>query len=168
MLRHGLATSLVVLSGVVLLSVPQADARPRANAATAAAGIVVDVSRLRATGLGPTADLLQAAVARELAGAVGGARVTVRLTGFSFASYAGSDGGGGGSGGDGGGAGGIVDYLEGDFQVIGAGGAVLAERHQVSSSPASSGGAYYLPGAEERRVEAAGRTFAAWVKRSLQ
>lgn len=156
----------LVLAALALLAPAAAEARPRGSAASAPA-IVVDVSRLRALGLGATADRLQAAIARELAaGGVAGTRFSVRLTGFSLASYAGADGPGSG-GRDGGGGGGVVDYVEGDYQVLGPGGEILAQRSQVSSSPASSGGAYYLPGAEERRIDAAGRTFALWIKRSV-
>lgn len=150
---------------------PAAVARPRA-AVAAQTGTVVDASRLYALGLGATADLVRSAVARELAGGVPwapGARVLVRLTGLSMNAYAGSNGGGGGGGGSGGGGsgnGGDFDYLEGDLQVVGPRGEILSQRHLVASSPASSGGAYYLPNAEGRRLEAVARVFADWLRRA--
>lgn len=160
----------LLLAGLALslLAALPAEARPRGSVAP---GVVVDVSRLRALGLGPTADLVQAAVARELAGglpAAPGARIVVRLTGLSLNSYVGSSSGNGGGGAGAGsiGGGGDYDYLEGDLLVLGPRGEILAQRHQVSSSPASSGGAYYLPGAERRRVEAISRNFAGWLRQS--
>ncbi len=156
---------------LALLPPAAAAARPRA-ATPPAAGIVVDVSRLRELGLGPTAELVQVSVARELAGGISGpiagGRILVRITGLSINSFAGSETGGGGGGGGGGGASGgtSYDYLEGDLLVLGARGEVLSQRHQVSSTPSSSGGPYYLPGSERRRVEVISRNFADWLKRT--
>ena len=168
-LVHAFAVSVALLA----LVPPAAEARSRgARSATAGPGLVVDVSRLKALGLGQTADLIQSAVARELAGGIPGApgaRIVVRLTGLSLNSYVGSSGvGGGGAGGDSGsgGGGGEYDYLEGDLLVVGARGEVLAQRHQVVSSPSSAGGAYYLPGSEDRRVVTISRNFAEWLRRA--
>ena len=151
-------------------------ARPSPRrAAPAAAGLVVDVTHLRAIGLGPTADLIQQAAYREFAaiGMPGGNRLVVRFEALSLQTYAGSEGGdGGGGGGGGGGSGGSGnatnnDYLEGDATVIGPGGQVVRTIHHVLALPANAAGAYYLPGAEQRRVVGLARTFAEWIKRDL-
>lgn len=160
-----------VLAAALALALPAlvapSDARPRQQAA--APGVTVDVSRLRALGLGPTADLLQAALADELvrSGGPAGGRLVVRITGLSLNAYAGSngDGGGGGGGGSGGGSGTNFDYLEGEILVVGPGGEVVSRRPQVSALNASSGGAYFLPDAERNRVVALAQHFAGWVKR---
>lgn len=165
--RSSTAFALILISAGLPAVVPlSALARPRAVTA-APAGIAVDVSRLRALGLGPVADLVQVSLARELAAS--GARVAVRITGLSMNSYVGSGsgaGGGGGGSGAAGGGGGDYDYLEGDVLTLGPRGEIVSQRHQVVSSPASSGGAYYLPGAEQRRVEAISRAFADWARRA--
>lgn len=163
---------LVLTATVALLLAATAEAalaRPRAPVG-APGGAVVDASRLHALGLGQVADRLRSVVARELAGGVPwapGARVVVRLTGYSMNAYAGSNGGGSGGGSAGGsGNGSDLDYLEGDLQVVGPRGEILSQRHLVASSPASSGGAYYLPDAEGRRIEAVARVFADWLRRA--
>lgn len=159
--------ALAAASAALLMSVTvSAEARPR-RVAAAVAPVAVDVSRLRELGLGATADLIQATVAHELAALGGQGRVSVRVTGLSMNNYAGSDSGsGGGASGSSGSSGSNNDYLEGDVFVIGPGGQILSQKHQVVATPASSGGAYYLPGAEQRRVESVSRVFAAWATRT--
>ncbi len=136
-------------------------------------GLVIDVTHLREVGLGPTADLIQQAAYREFAaiGVPGGNRLVVRFEALSLNSYSGGEsgdgGGGGGGGGGGSGNGTNNDYLEGDATVIGPGGQVVTRIHHVIALPANSGGAYYLPGAEQRRVTGLARTFADWIKRDL-
>lgn len=140
------------------------------------APVSVDVSRLRAFGLGPTADLIASAIGDELRGyAVRGGRLVVRVTGFSMNAYAGTEagsgggggGGGGGSGGAGGGGAGENDYIEGEALVLGAGGEILSRQPIVFALPSNSGGPSYLPGSEQRRVIAISRDFARWVRRDL-
>lgn len=161
---------LAVLAGASSLSPEPAAARQRASAVRTAPGDVsVDVSRLRALGLGPTAEVLGAAVAEALRGgeSVGGGRIVVRLTALSLNAYAGSNGGGGGGGSGGSsGSGSDYDYLEGEVLVLGPGGEILSQRPQVAALPANSGGAYYMRDAERRRVVAIGQHFAAWARRS--
>ena len=155
--RSVLMLALSGLAAAGLLATNQPSwARPRI--ARAAAGLTVDVSRLTALGLGPTADIVRQVVASEFAG-YAGTRAVIRVTGISFNAFAGSDGGRGRSGGA------NVDYIEGDLLILGPRGEVVSQHHQVSSSPASSGGPYYLPGSEQRRVEALARNFAGWLKR---
>lgn len=170
----------LVLAAATLLAAAswspgEVQARPRHREAVAAApasGVTVDVSHLRSIGLGEYADIVGRAVASELAadGAAtpGGGRLVVRLTGLSLSSFAGSDGGGGGgAGGGGAGSGGNFDYLEGEVLVVGPHGEIISQRPQTSSLSATSGGPYYVPGFDQRRAEAVGRAFAAWVRRSL-
>ncbi len=148
-------------------------ARPAPRRAAPAQGLVVDVTHLRAIGLGPTADLIQQAAYREFAaiGVPGGNRLVVRFEALSLNAYAGGEGGdsGGGGGGGGGGSGNGTnnDYLEGDASVIGPGGQVVTSIHHVIALPANAAGAYYLPNDEQRRVVGLTRTFAAWIKRDL-
>ena len=166
---------LLGLSGAAVAA-SQAEARSRhreAGRSAVAPSVTVDVSRLRAIGVGEYAEIVGSAVEDELAkdgaAAPPGGRLVVRLTGLSLPSYAGSDGGSGGGGGGGGsgGAGGNFDYLEGEILVVGARGEIISQRPQTASISSSSGGAYYLPGFDRRRAEAIARTFAAWVRRSL-
>lgn len=163
--------ALATLLGAASLAPDPAAARPRAGAVQASSGIEVDVSRLRALGLGPVAEVIGAAVADALRAEAGergyGGRLVVRLTALSLNAYAGSNsGGGGGFGGGSGGSGADYDYLEGEILVVGPRGEILSQRPQLSAVPASSGGAYYLPGAEKRRVIAVAQHFAAWARRS--
>lgn len=159
MLSRRLCT--LAAAAALILSVGTiAESRPRA-----AGPLAVDVSRLRDLGLGSSADLVQTTVASQLAADGMGGRVAVRVTGLSMVSYAGGDAAGGGSGGNGS-SGGYNDYLEGDVLLLGPGGQVVGQRHQVVASPASSGGAWYLPGAELRRIEAVSRIFADWARRT--
>lgn len=168
-MRRSLTAALaafVPIAAVPLVS----EARPRPVPAYAAApAVTVDVSRLRALGLGPTADIIQSALASELRafGPPGGGRIVVRLTGLSLNAYAGDNDGGGGSGGQGSGSGSGSnnDYLEGEILVIGPRGEVISQRPQIAVLPANSGGAYYQPGAEQRRVVNIAHQFAAWIIR---
>lgn len=154
------------------LAPDDATARSRREAARpiAASGYSVDVSHLRAIGLGEMADLVGATVAAGLRdlGTQPGQRVVVRLTGLSLVSYAGADGGGGGggNGGGGGGSGGNYDYLEGEILTLGPNGEVLSRHPQTASLSASSGGPSYLEGFEQRRAIALSQAFAAWVRRA--
>lgn len=133
-----------------------ADARPRQ--AVAQLGIVVDVSGLRARGLTVEANIVQRTIAGEIARSGSRGRVHVRIIGLSLNAFGGGHRGSGGSGSM------SSDYLEGDFQVLGPRGEVLAGRPMVVNAPASSGGAWYLPGAEQRRIEAIARNFAGWIR----
>jgi hypothetical protein len=132
------------------------------------ASVAVDATPLYRQQHGPAADLvrdaLQAELRQDFADRLGrgGPRLLVRLTGLSLNSYAGGEGGrffGGGAT--------STDYLEGEALVLGARGEILARYPQLSAVPASSGGAWYLPDAEARRVVALARHFGGWLKRSI-
>ncbi|KMO43171.1 hypothetical protein VQ02_00685 [Methylobacterium variabile] len=136
--------------------------------ATRFSAIRVDVGPLLARGLGGYAEgvrgELQAALARTFADRVGGPGpiLVVRVTGVSLNPYAGSEtrfGGGGNATNS--------DYLEGEALVVGRGGEVLLRHPQLSATPASSGGAWYDPASERRRVSYIAEHYAAWLKRGL-
>lgn len=134
--------------------------------------VVVDVSRLRALGLGPTADLVQSTIASELRGhAPAGTRLVIRVNALSMGFYAGGDsgGGGGGGGGTGGSGGGGVgtDSMEGVGLIVGPGGEIRASYPIVLSLPTDSAGAYYLPDNEQRRVVVLSQNFVRWIERRL-
>lgn len=133
--------------------------------------VVADVSVLRSRDIGLTADLLQqvltAELRKEFAGRLGrlggpGPRLLVRITGVSLNAYAGS-----GTGRWGLGSGTNNDYLEGEALVVGRRGEILARYPQLSAVPASSGGAWYLPDSEQRRVVALAQHFAGWLTRTV-
>ena len=130
-------------------------------------GVVVDVSPLRAQGLGLYADAVGSAVRRALAQAYAdriggrGPRLVVRITGVSLRSYV-----GGGSSRFGFGSGMQNDYLEGEAMVVGARGEILARHPQLSALPSSSGGAWYDPASESRRLTALAEHYAGWLRRS--
>lgn len=169
---HLVRPALAVLIALGSLAPLPSAARQAVRRGAPAASLVIDVTRLRALGLGPAADVIEQAAYREFAaiGVPGGNRLVVRFQALSLNAYSGgegSDGGGGGGGGGGSGNGTNNDYLEGDATVIGPGGQVVTTVHHVLALPANAGGAYYLPGAEQRRVIGLTRTFAEWVKRDL-
>jgi hypothetical protein len=162
------ATALAVGLGSIAAD---ASARParHAPAAVALSGpIVVDVSRLRQLGLGPTADVVQDAVLAELRPQPlpASGRLVVRVDALSLSAFAGPDSGGGG-GSDGGGGGADFDYMQGEALIVGPGGEILRRAPINMSLPSSSGGAYYLPGVDRRRIVELSRNFARWVGREL-
>ena len=139
------------------------NAAPRERGtAQSPSSVVVDVDRLFALGAGPSAELVRSAVTAELrslfADGLGGRRLVVRLTALSLSSYA---GGGGRSGS------GDTDYLEGEALLLGPGGEILARYPQILALPASGGGAWYLPGNEQRRIVILARYYAQWLRRTM-
>jgi hypothetical protein len=134
------------------------------------ASVAVDASILYARGSGAAADLLRDALEAELrqdfAGRIDGRgpRLVVRITALSLNDYVGSEGGRFGFGG----GATNTDYLQGEALVLGPKGEVLARYPQLSAVPASSGGAWYLPDAEGRRVVALAKHFGGWLQRSIR
>jgi hypothetical protein len=130
-------------------------------------GIRVDVGPLLARGDGLRAQALQAdltrALAAEFADVSGGRGPTlvVRLNSLSMNPYVGNQGRSG--------FGGSMDsdYLDGEALLIGRRGEVLARHPQLSVVPASSGGAWYDPESERRRVTAIAAHYAGWLRRAL-
>lgn len=169
--RSFLIASLVGFSAVVPAAL---SAAPRVlRAAPASPSVVVDVHRLRALGLGPTAELIRSAMAAELHGVfadlLGGQKLVVHLTGLSLGAYVGGGGGGGGGTGGGGrgGGGGETDYLEGEALLLGADGEITARYPQLLALPSSAGGAWYQPDNERRRIVILARTYAQWLLRTF-
>jgi hypothetical protein len=84
----------------------------------------------------------------------------VRVDGISLRSYVGGGGGpwfGGGI---------QNDYLEGEALVVGPRTEILARHPQLSALPSSSGGVWYDPDSEKRRLVALAQHYAGWLRRS--
>jgi hypothetical protein len=101
---------------------------------------------------------LRASFADRLGG--NGPALVVVVRSLSLTAYVGSEGrrfGGGGQ----------TDYLDGEALLVGRRGEVLARHPQLSALPASSGGAWYDPDSERRRVTAIAEHYAQWLRRAL-
>ena len=129
-------------------------------------GIAVDVGPLRAKGLGPYADsvgtALQGELVRAFADRMGpGPRLVVRITAITLPSYVGGGYGRFGFGGT------PNDYMDGEAVILGPRGQVLTRHPQLSALPSNSGGAWYGPGVEDRRLAALAAHYAGWLRRDL-
>lgn len=151
----GLAAA--VLSGVVVAGV--------GGPALAQAGSIrVDTSPLAAAGLGRYSDRVAAAMRAALlqaygGGLRGGQTLTVRIDHVQMAAFAGAiveDDGGGTA---------MHDYMQGEGILRGARGEVLGAYPILASLDASSGGAWYAPDNEEKRLAALSVQFASWMRR---
>jgi len=156
----------VALGLATLGGIGVAEARPpaRPSVSRAGPGIIVDVGPLLAQGLGGYAEALRA----ELAGALRaqfagslqpGERLVVLVRSISLAAYSGDvnvfelpD----------------TDYLDGAVTLIGPNGQVMAKKDILATSLSSSGGAWYIPGGEQRRAVVLAQNFAAWARRYIQ
>ena len=129
--------------------------------------VIVDVDRLHALGLGAYAEFVRSAVLAETRRAFAdrlggpGPRLVVRITGISMASYSGGGGGrfGGGSQ--------HTDSLDGEALIVGRQGEILARYPQLSATSAASGGAWYDPASEHRRVVNLAQHYAGWLRRRI-
>lgn len=128
--------------------------------------IRVDVRPFLAKGGGAEAEALQAdllaALRRSFSDRLGGQgpALVVVVRSLSLTAYVGSEGrrfGGGGQ----------TDYLDGEALLLGPRGEVIARHPQLSALPASSGGAWYDPESERRRVTAIAEHYAQWLRRAL-
>lgn len=133
-------------------------------------GIRVDVRPVLARGGGPQAEALRqdllAALRASFADRIGagGPTLVVLVNSLSLNPIA---GGAGGAGRSGLGGGSQTDYLDGEALLVGRRGEILARHPQLSALPASSGGAWYDPASERRRVGAIAEHYAQWLRRSL-
>jgi hypothetical protein len=131
--------------------------------------IIVDVTPLEAKGMGGYARVVKAAVetaaATSFAGAVApGGRglptLIIQVSGLSLSAYAGSSGVWPNSGGV------SSDYMEGRL-ITQVGGKTVATIPMLSALPASSGGAWYAPDNDQRRLLALAQHFTWWSRRKL-
>jgi hypothetical protein len=160
-----LAIASVALALASVLGTSMAEARVPAHhpVLRAAPAISVDVGPLLAQGLGGYAeglrDELTQALQAQFAGSLRpGERLVVLLRSISLATYTGdinvfqlADN----------------DYLDGVVTLVGPNGQQLATKDILTVSPSSSGGAWYLPGGEQRRAVALAQAFAAWARRYI-
>lgn len=127
--------------------------------------IRVDVGPFLARGGGAEAEALRtdllAALRSSFADRLGGRgpALVVVVRSLSLTAYAGSEGRRLG--------GGQTDYLDGEALLVGRRGEVIARHPQLSALPASSGGAWYDPDSERRRVTAIAGHYAQWLRRAL-
>lgn len=130
--------------------------------------IRVDTSRLAAQGWGPRAEEIRRALERQLATTLapmirrGGPTLSVAVKGVWLASWAG--GGGGGKPSDGGAS---LDNFDADYVLTGPRGEVLGQWSILSNLGSDSGGAWYRPDIDQRRVAALIENNALWIRRYL-
>jgi len=167
--RHRIGAVLLALCTALALGLATPAA---AQPAPAIEEIRVDVSPLRAKGVGNYADIVKAALERALADrfanrrARGGARLTVVLERFELRGY--------GSGGQddwmfgfGGAAGGLsADELSGEA-VLTANGRVLAREPLRVALPPGQSGPWHTPDFEQRRAVNLAQAYASWLARRL-
>ena len=128
--------------------------------------VAVDVSALHVKGLGPFAEFLRSALLAETRRAFSdrlggrGPRLVVRITGIYLASYSGGGGRFGGTAQN-------TDSLDGEALIVGPRGEILARYPQLSATSAASGGAWYDPASERRRVIYLAQHYAGWLRRTI-
>lgn len=154
---------LSALAGAVLASAGPALAQARTIGA-----IRVDTSRLAAQGWGQRSQEIKRDLERQLATTLapmirrGGPTLTVTVKGVWLASFAGGSGGSKPSG-----AGGSNDNFDADYVLTGLRGEVLGNWAILSNIGADSGGAWYRPDVDQRRVAALIENNALWIRRYL-
>lgn len=159
----------LMLSGLAAASAALAGCQttPPLGAGVPIGAIRVDVSRLVELGWGANAPGIKVAMERELATLFGpvlrrgaGPTLVVEIRGIWLASYAGGSGGGRFGGG-----GSSNDSLDSIATLIEPGGRVLATYPILSTISSSSGGAWYRPDVDQRRIAALVANNALWIKR---
>lgn len=162
-------SALVQVSALALaVALVAAPDTARAQPAAAIDDIRIDVSPLRAKGVGNYADILRAALGEaleaRLAGrrAADGADLTIVLDTFLMTAY-----GAGEIDPEGGDLGGMtVDELGGTV-VLERGGRVIAREPLRVVAPPARSGPWYTPGFEERRAVTLAGVYADWLARRL-
>lgn len=130
--------------------------------------IRVDTSRLASQGWGGRSLEIKHALERQLATTLapmirrGGPTLHVLVKGVWLASFAGGSGGGKPTGG-----GGSMDNFDSDYTLVGPRGEVIASYPIQSTIGSDSGGAWYLPDVDDRRVAALIENNALWIRRYL-
>jgi hypothetical protein len=130
--------------------------------------IRVDTSRLAAQGWGSRSEEIRRDLASQLATTLapmirrGGPTLTVTVKGVWLASWAG--GGGGGKPGDGGAS---NDNFDADYVLTGPRGEILGNWTILSNIGSGSGGAWYRPDVDQRRLAALIENNALWIRRYL-
>ena len=164
----GLVRRCVLIVAGVLAAETGTVAQPTSIGPGPYSAVAVDVGPLRARGFGPFAEVVRRTLQDELAQAFadriapGAPRLVVRVTALSQNPYVGGENRLG--------VGEAIanDYLEGEAMVLGRRGEVLSRLPQLSVLPANSGGAWYDPESEGRRVAAIARHYAGWLRRRLE
>ncbi|SDR63937.1 hypothetical protein SAMN05519103_09203 [Rhizobiales bacterium GAS113] len=126
-----------------------------------AGSIYVDVTPLREQGLGGYAEIVRGDLTQALqAEYAGRLRPGERLVALVRSLSLNDDGGGQTLSS-------TNDYLDGVVTLFGPNGQVLATQKILTVSPTSAGGAWYVPGAEQRRTGALAQSFASWARRYI-
>jgi hypothetical protein len=161
--RRLIASSALGLAALMATGGAQARAPGPRPAVRPIGGVSVDVRPLLEQGLGGFAETLRAELTSDLQAEFGaslrpGERIVVLLRSLSLATYVGdinvfqlSDN----------------DYLDGVVTLVGPNGQELATKDILAVSLASSGGAWYIQGGEQRRTAVLARTFASWARRYI-
>lgn len=143
----------------------------RLPAGTRIGAIRVDASLIAAQGWGDNARGIGQDLQRRLVAALGsayqpgaGPTLDVVLRGLRLTAYAGG-GGGGGRRGDGGNNG--SDSLDSETTLVDRNGRVLGSWPIVSSLSPTSGGAWFTPGVDQRRIAALVESHAFWIRRAV-
>lgn len=154
------------LTGAAFALAPLSIARAQAHTI---GKIRVDTSRIALQGWGENADRIRVAMERQLAATLGpiyrrGAGNTLHVTvkGVWLASFAGGSGGGKPTGG-----GGSNDNFDSEIAVLGPRGELLQTFPVLSVVDSGSGGAWYRPDVDQRRVAALIENNALWIRRYL-
>ncbi|MCE4223908.1 hypothetical protein HCU64_09110 [Methylobacterium sp. C25] len=161
----------IAVAALLCLALAQASVTEAASGFGRFSSVQVDVRPFLAEGGGAQAEALRGdltvALRQSFAGRIGGRgpSLVVVVRSLSLNPYAGS--GNSGRGGFGGGGGGANDYLDGEALLVAANGKVLARHPQLAVLPSSSGGAWYDPASERRRVTAIAEQYAQWLVRAL-
>jgi hypothetical protein len=162
--RLGSAATRRLVGGLALcacLSFGMGLAQARHSPGRPGGGISVDVGPLIELGARVVAedlrgDLTQALQA-QFAGRLGpGQRLVAQIRGITLNTYVGGTSPFGSN-----------DYLDGAVALIGADGREIASQKILVVLPASSGGAWYLPGGERRRIAGLALAFASWARRYM-
>lgn len=149
----------LIIGGLAVSTFALGDSGARA-APPAIGAIRVEVDRLAAKGQRANAAMIKAGLERELAalrtgGPRGaGARLEVDVTGLYLTSYSGGSVAIHGN-----------DSLESEARLVGPGNRLIARYPILAILPPSSGGAWYRPGGERRRIEALIASNARWIRR---